>query len=232
MTTGSSSARGHCEAPASSRSGGVRDTAIGSTALMGDSASVFERIFADEVTVCIWNRPRDEILRAYLKRTARGGAWQRMAHVDAIEPQFDELLCDFEDGLGKIRLATELAGLVDLFATLADAQTVGIRMTATMQRECPRFHVDRVGLRLLCTWMGQGTEWLAHEDVIREQLGHQPGGWGEVKKSRAKVQRMEPFAVGVLKGEGWPGNGGRGAVHRSPAPAPATWRVFVSLDAL
>ena len=89
---------------------------------------------------------------------------------------------------------------------------------------------SRVGLRLLCTWIGEGTEWLAHEDVIRKRLGHQPGGWGEVKKSRAKVHRMEPFAVGVLKGEGWPGNIGRGAVHRSPAPA--TWRVFVSLDAL
>jgi hypothetical protein len=139
-------------------------------------------------------------------------------------------LYDSADGLGKVRLATELSGLVDLFATLTDAQTVGVRMMATMQRECPRFHVDRVGLRLLCTWVGEGTQWLAHEDVVRERLGHQPGGWGEVKKSRAKVQRMEPFAVGVLKGEGWPGNVGRGAVHRSPAPA--TRRVLVSLDAL
>jgi Protein of unknown function (DUF1826) len=230
MTTASSSWQSRGDEPTLSRPGIVQTSAIGSAALVCDSASVFERIFADEVAVCIWNRPRDEILGDYLKRAARSGAWQRTACVDSNEPQFHELLYDFADGLGKIRLVTELSGLVDLFATLADAQTVGVRMTASMQRECPRFHVDRVGLRLMCTWIGEGTEWLAHEDVIREGLGHQPGGWGEVKKSRAKVHRMEPFAVGALKGEGWPGNIGRGAVHRSPAPA--TWRVFVSLDAL
>lgn len=230
MTTASSSWQRRGDGPTLNRPGMVQATAIGNAALVCDSASVFERILADEVAVCIWNRPRDEILGRYLKRTARSGAWQRTARVDSIEPQFDELLYDFADGLGKIRLVTELSGLVDLFATLADAQTVGVRMTATMQRECPRFHVDRVGLRLLCTWVGEGTEWLAHEDVIREQLGHQPDGWGEVKRPRAKVQRMERFAVGVLKGEGWPGNVGRGAVHRSPAPA--SWRVFVSVDAL
>src|ERR1700738_3648685 len=142
--------------PALNRPGIVGAATIGSAALVCDSASVFERIFADEVAVCIWNRPRDEILGDYLKGTVRSGAWQRAARVDSIEPQFDELLYDFADGLGKIRLVTELSGLVDLFATLADAQTVGVRMTATMQRECPRFHVDRVGLRLLCTWIGEG----------------------------------------------------------------------------
>jgi hypothetical protein len=230
MTTASSLWPQRGEHPALNRPGLVRTTAIGSAAFECDSASVFERVFADDVAVCVWNRPQDEILCDYLKRTVRSGTWQRTTRVDPIEPEFDEVLYDFADGLGKIRLVTELSGLVDLFATLADAQRVGVRMTATMQRECPRFHVDRVGLQLLCTWVGEGTEWLAHEDVIRERLGHQLGGRGEVKKPRAKVHRMQPFAVGALKGEAWPGNVGRGAVHRSPAPA--SCRVFVSLDAL
>jgi Protein of unknown function (DUF1826) len=227
MTTASNVAHRH-DADATAVS--VHTTAIGHATFVGDSACVFERIFSDDVSMCIWNRPHDEILCDYLRRAALSGSWQRTARVDPIEPRFDELLYDFADGLGRIRLLTELSTLVDLFATLADAQTVGVRMTATMQRECPRFHVDRVGLRLVCTWLGEGTEWLRHEDVIRKNLGHQPGGSGEVKKSRARVRHMEPFAVGVLKGEEWPGNRGRGAVHRSPLPT--GWRVFVSMDAV
>jgi hypothetical protein len=230
MTMWSSSSQGPGDAAARYVPQRARVACIGSAALLCDSAGVFERIFDEDIALCIWNRPPDEILSDYLQRTASTGNWERMARVDACEPHFEELLCGFEECVGKIRLATELAGLVDLFATLTDAQSVGIRMAATRQRECPRFHVDRVGLRLLCTWLGEGTEWLAHEDVMREQLGHQSGGWGEVKRPGAPIQHMEPFAVGVFKGEAWPGNAGRGAVHRSPAPS--TWRVFVSLDAL
>ena len=230
MTTCSSSSQGPRDARTRCVPQSARVACIGRAALLCDSAGVFERIFDEDIALCIWNRPPDEILSAYLQRTASTGNWERMARVDACGPHFEELLCGFEDCVGKIRLVTELAGLVDLFATLTDAQSVGIRMTATRQRECPRFHVDRVGLRLLCTWLGEGTEWLAHEDVIREQLGHPSGGCCEVKRPGAAIQHMEPFAVGVFKGEAWPGNAGRGAVHRSPAPS--TWRVFVSLDAL
>jgi hypothetical protein len=230
MRTWSSSSQGPSDTRARYAPQGARVTSVGTAALLCDNAGVFERIFDEDIALCIWNRMPDEILSAYLQRTASTGNWERMACVDACEPHFEELLCGFEESVGKIRLVTELAGLVDLFETLTDAQSVGIRMAATRHRECPRFHVDRVGLRLLCTWMGEGTEWLAHEDVIRERLGHQSGGRGEVKRPGAPVHHMEPFAVGVFKGEAWPGNAGRGAVHRSPAPS--TWRVFVSLDAL
>jgi hypothetical protein len=230
MTTWSSSSQGPSEIRARYVPRGGQVTSVGTAALVCDSAGVFERIFDEDMQLCIWNRVPDDLLSAYLRRTASTGNWERMARVDACEPQFEELLSGFEESVGRIRLATELAGLVDLFETLTDAQSVGIHMTATRQRECPRFHVDRVGLRLLCTWIGAGTEWLAHEDVIRERLGHHSGGCGEVQRPGAAIQHMEPFAVGVFKGEGWPGNAGRGAVHRSPAPS--SWRVLVSLDAL
>jgi hypothetical protein len=230
MMTWSSSSQGPGATRAPCVPRGVRVTSVGRAALVCDSAAVFEGIFEEDIALCVWNRVPDDILSAYLQRTVNTGTWERMARVAAGEPDFEELLRGFEESVGKIRLVTELTGLVDLFATLTEAGSVGIRMTATRQRECPRFHVDRVGLRLLCTWMGEGTEWLAQEDVMREQLGHQPGGRGEVQRPGAPIQRMDPFAVGVFKGEGWPGNAGRGAVHRSPAPG--TWRVFVSLDAL
>jgi hypothetical protein len=129
-----------------------------------------------------------------------------------------------------VRLETELSDLVDLFATLTDARQVGVRLTATRGATCPRFHAGQLGLRLSCTWIGAGTEWVVAEDVIRssrEAVVSSPTG---PVRPGAPVHQLNPFAVGVFKGDAWPGNQGRGAVHRSPQPQ--GWRIFVSLDSI
>ncbi len=197
--------------------------------MIADSAALFESIFDDVVNVCIWNRAPDDMLARYLECTVDRGRWERVARVDTDCPELDGLLKGFEPGVGRVRLTTEIAGLIDLFATLSDARVVGVRMMATDGEMCPLFHVDQVGLRLLCTWTGAGTEWLDAADVVREGLGHHT----DAARSKAgpmrpgaTIQRMAPFAVGVFKGEAWPGNTGRGAVHRSPKPN--GWRALIS----
>ena len=208
----------------------IRSTSVGSSAVISDHPSVFERIFADTVTVCIWNRQPDPILTSYLRESAGSGSWERRASIDVADPRFEELLSGFKADVGRIRWVTELTALVDLFATLTDSQTVGLRVTATDRAICPRFHSDQVGLRLLCSWLGEGTEWLAEEDVIREpaELSDLSARFtaGPVRPGGV-VRQMSPFAVGVFKGELWPENHGRGAKHRSPQPIGR--RVFVSL---
>lgn len=209
----------------------IRCTSVGSTAVVSDHPSVFESIFGDAVTVCIWNRQPDPILTNYLRESARSGSWERRARVDVTDPRLEELLTGFKADVGRVRWVTELSALIDLFATLTDSRTVGLRVTATDRATCPRFHSDQVGLRLLCSWLGEGTEWLAEEDVIREPA--EPTNMcsrfaaGPVRPGGV-VRQMRPFAVGVFKGELWPGNQGHGAMHRSPQPVGR--RVFVSLD--
>jgi hypothetical protein len=214
-------------------------TAATSTASVGGSAvvaahpSVFEHIFAPGVTVCIWNRQPDPILTNYLRESACCGSWERRTRVDVAAPQFEELLTGFKADVGRVRWVTELSALIDLFATLTDSRTVGLRMTATDRATCPRFHSDQVGLRLLCSWLGAGTEWLSEEDVIRPSAERPDQSTrlavGPVRPGGV-VRQMRPFAVGVFKGDLWPKNHGRGAMHRSPQPMGR--RVFVSLDEL
>jgi len=211
----------------------TRSTSAGGSAVVSSHPSVFERIFDDAVTVCIWNRQPDPILTNYLRESAGSGSWERRARVEVATPQFEELLTGFDADVGRVHWVTELSALVDLFATLTDSGAVGVRVTATDRATCPRFHSDQVGLRLLCSWLGEGTEWLAEDEVIREPAERpdtnarfsagpvRPGG---------VVRQMPPFAVGVFKGELWPKNQGRGAMHRSPQPFGR--RVFVSLDEL
>jgi hypothetical protein len=209
----------------------IRCTSVGSSAFISDHPGVFERIFADAVTVCIWNRQPDPILTNYLRESAGSESWERRARVDMAAPQFEELLTGFKADVGGVRWVTELSALIDLFATLTDSRTVGLRVTATDRATCPRFHSDQVGLRLLCSWLGEGTEWLAEEDVISEPAERQDRSTrfaGGPVRPGGVVRQMRPFAVGVFKGELWPGNQGRGAMHRSPQPEGR--RVFVSLD--
>jgi hypothetical protein len=88
---------------------------------------------------------------------------------------------------------------------------------------------------MICTWQGPATEWLEHEDVDRRTLGRHGNqvlaGHPEFAHAHARVRRLSAFDVGLMKGEAWPGNAGRGLVHRSPDPVGEP-RVMITLDAL
>ncbi|NBC47181.1 MAG: DUF1826 domain-containing protein [Gammaproteobacteria bacterium] len=127
----------------------------------------------------------------------------------------------------------DMAMLAELFTDLV-RRTLGPRpITArveTLDRvSCPRFHVDRTGLRLLCTYRGPGTEWLPDEEIDRSALANrQPN---EAIQHGTQPRALQPFWVGLFKGECFPGNAGRGQVHRSPAVPPDDLRVLFCLDA-
>lgn len=130
-------------------------------------------------------------------------------------------------------LRDDIAELVDMYACLFEVEHVGLRLKSLERAMCPRFHVDRVVCRLLTTYAGVGTEYLANEDVDRSRVGRpvedplQPPVWHK----SAKIHRLPPGAVALCKGEAWPGNEGRGFVHRSPDPGDGA-RLLLSIDGL
>jgi len=94
---------------------------------------------------------------------------------------------------------------------------------------CRAFHADQYRLRLICTYRGAGTEWLADADVRRGMLSC--ADLDARYESHARIRRLRSGWVAVLKGEGFAGAEGRGIVHRSPQPQdgdPA--RILVRLD--
>ncbi len=201
------------------------------------SLSGLERIFDPAVSTCVWRRPPGPALQSYLAGVSLPPARERMNVVESSAPDLSSILCDFAEGPGRRALEDDMLILLDLFAILADAHRIGIRLAITRSATCPRFHVDRVGLRMICTWQGPGTEWLEHGDVDRRYLGvgvqAPDGGGAGLLLPGAVVHRMRAFDVGIFKGEDWPGNLGRGAVHRSPACDPGgPVRVMATFDDL
>jgi hypothetical protein len=127
--------------------------------------------------------------------------------------------------------------LVGLFRDLFEADDLGLRLRTLDKAMCPRFHVDRVPVRLICTYGGLGTEWLPEAAVNRDKLG--PAACGQADEDSGllldpgAIRAMPAFAIGLLKGELWDGNQGRGAVHRSPRPTPRyPRRLLLTLDLL
>ena len=107
-------------------------------------------------------------------------------------------------------LAADVAMLCELFATITGASTLGLRLEITDCATCPRFHSDRVTVRLMTTYRGPGTEWLEGEEVHRAAV----------------------HDVLLAKGESWTGADATPCLHRSPVPAPGQTRVLLTLDAL
>jgi hypothetical protein len=109
-------------------------------------------------------------------------------------------------------LLADIDRMVELYVDLMECPAVGLRLEVLGRAMCPRFHVDRVGLRMLVTYRGPATEWLDDAGTIG---------------------RAMPFDVVLLKGSLWPGNETRGAIHRSPAvPDGQAPRVLLALDAI
>ncbi len=195
-----------------------------------------ESIFDNAVSLSILRRPTPLALKHYLADQCPRHTYERAQRISVEQPEFATVLQDFSVN-GRTHLEDELRSLIELFATLSDSHSVGMRLCLSHQQSCPRFHVDRIGLRLICTWQGPGTEWLEHADVDRRFLGFGSQGVPDecsgLLRAGAQIYRMQTFDIGLFKGELWPGNAGRGAVHRSPEVKPLSpHRIVVTLDEL
>lgn len=189
------------------------------------------RIFDPEIQLAAWRRPVDPVIADWLE-----------AHLDDLGAGFRQTLAPGEApdlsrlpaGAGREALADDLQLLAEMLGELLDARTIGIRLEVIRQAMCPRLHVDRVGIRMLCTYRGPGTEWVDDAYVDRRFLGAgangQPDASSGLRLPGHRIESIAPFHVALLKGSLWQGNAGRGIVHRSPA-VPQPPRVLVALDA-
>jgi hypothetical protein len=92
---------------------------------------------------------------------------------------------------------------------------------------CPKFHTDFLEVRMICTYFGEGTEYLYSTQNNRSKLKfqHETGDMEDFDN----IQRASLFDLVLLKGEHFPDNKGYGAIHRSPQMVGGT-RIFFSLD--
>ena len=195
----------------------------------GATPDTLAAIYDDDVNAAVWERPAVQLAApGEITRPLQTVDLEASVPIGALE---EWLHREIPEGLQARR--ADIAELGSMYACLFEVDYLGIRLRALDRAMCPRFHVDRVVCRLLTTYEGPGTEYLADEEVDRRQLGRPVADLRQlpVRSSNATVHRLPAGAVLLCKGESWPGNEGRGFVHRSPDPG-AGPRLMLCIDGL
>lgn len=111
------------------------------------------------------------------------------------------------------RLVGDIGALALMCAKSLDARQIRLRLDVSDEVMCPKFHVDNVPARLLCTYRGAGTDYVP--------LGQ------EAQSNR--IRQVRPHAAALFRGGAWPGAERTGLLHRSPDPQGAA-RLLLVID--
>jgi hypothetical protein len=197
----------------------------------GTSASVLARVREPGVNLAIWLRDDPE-------RASRTWPKRRAAFDDlsAVRVAVDAITAAEGDVAGRVLpagLPEAVAGLVRrdvnrlvrVLRSVVATPRVRVKLHRCDGDECRLFHVDHIGVRLITTYAGPGTDWVEDGAVRRQHLG------GAGVRSRApvtindaivadwtRVHRIPRFAVAAFRGGRAPAGWSEAApiVHRSP----------------
>ena len=130
--------------------------------------------------------------------------------------------------IGRLDFIKDIIHLAESFFSLSTSKYIRIQLEIVRTDMCRLFHVDNMRQRLLCTYIGPGTEWLSHSNVLRDGLGK--GCNHCIVKDFKKINHARPFEVLILKGlKSAPDE--LPVVHRSPEiEKDAKTRVLLKID--
>jgi len=180
-------------------------------------------IFDPAIQICTWQRELDPAIDEYLSALSQNEETQviELLSTDA-QPKLDFL----PEKPGRAELIDDILFLNRVLNDLLGCQEVGIRFARIGHAMCPGWHFDRVGIRLICTYQGIGTQWLNDQQVDRGDLH-------SAQTAKSTYACAAPGEIVLLKGALWQGNEAFGAVHRSPELEPsAALRTLITLDPL
>ncbi|WP_270936957.1 DUF1826 domain-containing protein [Falsiroseomonas oryzae] len=193
-------------------------------AVSGAEPEILRDVLRPEVNLAIWHRDLATALTAGLRPLADAAPFTAVAEDDP--ERAVEALAAKLPATAPLDLLLDICRLARTFAAIVDTGgAVRIRLEAITGPACHRWHADAVGLRLLCTYRGAGTEWLPIAGGARAARGIDP------KALPCERSRVATGAAAILKGEGFRGNAGFGCIHRSPPAGPGERaRLLLCLD--
>ena len=147
------------------------------------------------------------------------------------EETFKNLINDLPNGSVKGQkeyFIEDIIRLGKLFFESKKNTKMNIQIEIVKTNMCRLFHADCYRQRLLCTYMGPGTQWLDNSNVNRKALGK--GSNAHIVKDFNKINQAKAFEVILLKGKKYGGDE-LGIVHRSPPiEQESKTRVLLKID--
>ncbi|MFC3122613.1 DUF1826 domain-containing protein [Agaribacter flavus] len=201
----------------------------------GNTAINLSEIFSPKVSVAVWTRDEDPQLNRYFNDVFQqlGMGLRGVFSMDVLKQELNKLLPESD---GKEVAIEDIYLLSDMLTCLFDCDSVGMRIAPLTSAMCPNFHVDNIPVRLVNTYLGDGTQWLPNENIHANPSNNTsahsvktPFGRGY---NNSEIQQLKPFDVALLKGQAWEGHEDMAAVHRSCKVEPNGKRVLLTLDPL
>jgi hypothetical protein len=193
-------------------------------------------ILEPHVTLAVWHRELPNGLAADLDALCARHDFDvdlRFVHAAA---DLSGLFSEHAPSPALDALRRDITRLVDLFRRTVGCRAGRLRLETVSSDACRLFHVDVSSLRLLVTYSGLGTQWIANDGVCRDEMGLRGRTVDQANAAivprAAAIRAVRRFSAALLKGEGYPGNLGNGIVHRSPPlGASGQRRLRLCLDA-
>lgn len=184
----------------------------------GSILDVLDEIRRPGVNVCVCHRNVPYASLVEPEFLASVPPTETEALLDASQPDVGDLVAFLPPPVAE-EIGRDVQRLARVYGAIVDRRRIKARLEIVVTDACRKFHADYVGLRLLCTYFGPGTDWAPEEFVRRENLGRVDVDVAEANASVIDAEHVRSVCPGdviLLKGEAWPGNAHRGAVHRSP----------------
>lgn len=199
----------------------------------GDTPLALSEIVSEQISVAIWQRDKNKVISDYFSSVFgyMGLGIRTVFAMDSLKQGLQDAL---PDGEGKAEVIEDIYLLADMLTCLFDCENVGLRLAPLSAAMCPNFHVDKIPVRLVNTYLGDGTEWLPVEALCEspndESFHKTPKALNKGYYKTDSLQQMNAFDVALLKGSAWPDHEHMAAVHRSCALADNEKRVLLTLD--
>lgn len=191
-----------------------------SDVLIGRDPDILSDIHALGVAAAIWRRAPDPAFRDWINGLERARLPRLSTTVSAHMAETAVLIaCGIAatpQGPELDRFAGDVGALAVMYCKVLGTDYARIRLDVTEETMCPKFHVDNVTARLICTYRGGGTEYVSalHQDDPR------------------RIRTMNTGDAALIRGTRWPSGERCGLLHRSPAMTPGTGpRLLLVIDA-
>lgn len=179
--------------------------------VIGNCSTMLQQIHQNDINIAIYNREIDFLSKEIAQLSATKIELRASGNIENILSLIKEELLN----QNALLLLKDIEQQLLLFSQLTETKNFRLLLATVNTNMCRRFHTDVNDLRMLCTYSGPGTLWLAEDNVNRKAL--ETRGDNEcIVLNENKVQQAPTGAIVILKGAIYPKEGTAAVVHRSP----------------
>ena len=175
----------------------------------GNCSSKLHLIHQKAVNIAIYDRPIHHLSKEAESLCEDGIEIRASGSIESIRETLIEKLNRFP------AIQKDISELLELFKELTGAVQYRLFLATVKNNMCRKFHTDINDLRLLCTYIGEGTLWLEEDNVDRAALNSRDHNESIVINEN-QIRQASTGSVVILKGAIYDAEGTKAIVHRSP----------------